>query len=153
MNRVTLVVLECGSDWPSGVRQDDADCVALAQAPNEPHSALLRRTYDRVRAIEYGGGTVHLAILSCNNDASRTALDGRVPLARALLATVLRTSDGRLILAGRASASDRMRRSLVALAGTLTEALTGTSASVSAVFGAPPSGARMTERHGHRLSA
>jgi hypothetical protein len=153
MNRVTLVVLECGSDWPSGVREDHADCIALAQAPNEPPSALLRRTYDRLRAIEQENAAVYVAILSCNNDASRKALEGRVPLSRALLTTVLRVGDGRLLLAGRASASDRTRRSLVALAGTLTEALMGTSSSVSAVFGAPPSGVHLTQHLGHRLTA
>ena len=134
MEPITLVVMEFGSDWPKQL-QPSSGCVVLSQERNEPHSELLRRTYVRIRAIEQAGGIVTLAVLSCNNDVARRALEARVPLARALLATVLRANEGRLVLLGRSSAPDRTRHSLMALAGTLTEALTGTSASVSAQFG------------------
>lgn len=52
----------------------------------------------------------------------------------ALLASTLREADGRLDLVARSSAPDRAKQSLVALAGMLTEALAGTSASVSVRF-------------------
>jgi hypothetical protein len=129
-----LVVMEHGSEWPAHVNGGIAGCIALRQESNEDLGGLLRRTYDRVHAIERLGGTVKWAVLSCNTDPSRGALEGRVPLARALLATVLRAGDGRLELLARSSASERTRQSLVGLAGALTLGLVGSSASVSACF-------------------
>lgn len=134
MEAFVLVVMEHASEWPAPVNGGAAGCVVLRQEPNETDGALLRRTYERVRAIERLGGSIEVAVLSCNDDPSVGALEGRVPLARALLATVLRRSSGRLELMARSSAPDRTRQSLMALAGTLTEALAGTSASVSARF-------------------
>ncbi|WP_204149391.1 hypothetical protein, partial [Lacticaseibacillus rhamnosus] len=93
---------------------------ALRQEPDESHGELLRRTYERVRVIEGAGGAVEFAVLSCADDGSVHALEGRVPLARALLATVLRGSKGRLELVARVGAQDRVKHSLIALAGTLT---------------------------------
>ena len=137
MEPFTLVVMECGSDWPARMPPtSNSHCVVLSQERNEPQSALLRRTYDRIRAIELGGGIITLAILSCNNDTGRRALEARVPLARALLATIIRADEARLLLVAGSSAPDRTRYSLTALAGTLTGALVGSSASVSALFGA-----------------
>jgi hypothetical protein len=134
VDRCTLVVMEHGSAWPTHVEASGGTCVALCQEPHEDHGALLRRAYHRLRAIEGVGGTVVVAVLSCNDDASVPALEGRGPLARTLLATILRTREGRLELVARASISDRTRRSLWGLAGSLTEALAGTTASVSALF-------------------
>jgi hypothetical protein len=137
METFVLVVMEHASEWPAHVSGGTAGCVVLQQESGESHGALLRRTYDRVRAIERVGGAVEVAVMSCNDDASVSALEGRVPLARALLATVLREGKGRLDLVARSDAPNRTRLSLVALAGTLTEALVGTSASVSARFTGP----------------
>ena len=134
-----LVVMEHGSAWPLQVGAGAAGCVALGQEPHETHGELLRRAYGRIRAIERRGGAIEVAVLSCNDDPSTGALAGRVPLARALLATVLHTGQGRLDLVARSSAPNRTKQSLVALAGTLTEVLVGTSASVSARFTGPPS--------------
>jgi hypothetical protein len=134
METLVLIVMEHASEWPSHINGGVAGCVAMRQEPDESHGDLLRRTYQRMRSIERAGGSVEVAVLSCSDDPSRGALEGRVPLARALLGTVLRGGRGRLDLTGRSSAPDRTRRSLIALAGTLTEALVGTSASVSARF-------------------
>lgn len=135
MDSFVLVVMEHTSDWPAGVRSGTAGCVALRQDPNESTPDLLRRAHLRIRAIELVGGTVHQAVLSCSDDGSRRATEGRMPLARALLASVLRDGDGRLDLVARAGAPALTKQSIVALAGALTESLAGTSASVSARFG------------------
>lgn len=135
-----LVVMEHASEWPAHVTGGVAGCIALVQEPNELRSELLRRTYERVRTIERAGGVVEVAVLTCSDDPSVRTLEGRVPLARTLLSTVLHAQEGRLDLVARASAPDRTKQSLVALAGTLTEALVGKSASVSARFwGGQPS--------------
>jgi len=150
MDNFVLVVMEHASEWPSHVNGGTAGCVALRQEPAESRGELLRRTYKHIRAIERIGGAVELAVLSCDDDPNIDVLEGRVPLARALLATVLRAGEGRLDLVAPSGVSGRTRHSLMALAGTLTEALAGTSASVSARFAeapAPPaSSARLRRR-------
>ncbi|MCL2451147.1 MAG: hypothetical protein FWD17_19555 [Polyangiaceae bacterium] len=76
-----------------------------------------------------------MAILSCDDDEpSIDALEERIPVARALLRSVLRHGEGRLHLVARSSASDRTKCTLFALAGLLTESLIGTRASVSVRF-------------------
>ncbi len=152
MDPLTLVVMEWGSAWPRQIQSSLHRYVALDQERGEPYGALLRRTYDDIRKIERQGGVVTLAALSCN-DGTRHALEGRVPLARTLLAALHGT--GRLLLVASSSAPDRTRHSLTALAQALTEGLAGTSASVSTLFGAheisfPRSGRvlRATRPHG-----
>jgi len=134
MNPSAFVVMERGSTWPAHLHQSAVGCVALSQGPNEHHGELLRRTRDRVRAVDQTGREIELAVLSCNDDATDSALEERVPLARALLATVLRADRGRLLLLARPSAPPSLRHSLLGLVGTLTEVLAGTSASVSVLF-------------------
>ena len=134
MDSFVLVVMEHTSAWPAGVRSGSAGCIALRQEPHESLADLLRRTCSHLRAIDLAGGTVHQAVLSCSDDPSLRATEDRVPLARALLASVLREDEGHLDLVARSSASARTKQSLVALAGALTASLVGTSASVSARF-------------------
>lgn len=137
MKPSALVVMERGSNWPSRLHRNTAGCVALTQARSELHSELLRRTCDRVRAIERTGQPVALAVLSCNDDATDATLEERGPLARALLGAVLHAEKGRLLLVGRLTASSSLRDALLGLAGTLCEAIAGTSVSVSVLFDGP----------------
>ncbi len=134
MAPVTLVVMERGSDWPARVESSTFNVMVLNQERHEPYGVLLRRTYDRICAIERKGGAITFAVLSCND--RRHTLDGRVSLARTLLASLVRHSEGRLVLVGRSDSTDHTRHSLTALAKALTEGLTSTSASVSTLFGA-----------------
>ena len=101
-----MVVMEHGAEWPAHVNGGAAGCVALRKEPSESHGELLWRTYERIPAIERIGGGVELAVLSCKDDASVGALERRGPLARALLATVLRRVR-HLELVERTSAADR----------------------------------------------
>lgn len=132
-----LVVLERGSNWPAHVHRSTAGCVALVQEANEAHRELLRRTCNRVQAIERTGQSVGLAVLSCNDDTTGGGLEERVPLAWALLRAVLPADKGRLLLLGPRTASATLRVALLGLAGTLTEALAGSSASVSVLLDDP----------------
>jgi len=158
MDTFVLVVMEHASAWPAHIPGPEAGCVALQQGSREGHGELLRRTYERARALEQAGAAIEVAVLSCSDDPSIGALERRVPLARALLATVLRRGDGRLDLVARWGAPDRAKQSLVALAGMLIEALVGTSASVSARFTGPASrgaaaGSRRRDVHPRRPAA
>jgi hypothetical protein len=134
-----LVVMEHASPWHTEVAGGTGACVVLKQEVHEDAGELLRRAYERIRAIERIGGAISVAVLCCSDEPGRTAFEERIPLARALLATLLRTGAGRLELVARSSAPDRTRHSLLALAGTLTECLAGSSASVSVRFLGPAS--------------
>lgn len=128
------------SDGAPRAMQGDGRCRSGATRPHRGVASegrppeLLRRVYDCVRVIEASGAAVETAVLCCNDEANVRALEGRVPLARALLATILRNGNGRLELVARAAAKERVKDSVMALAGTLTEALAATTASVSARF-------------------
>jgi hypothetical protein len=134
MSAFIVIVMEHGSEWPAQVSGAAGGCVVLQQEPEEGEEPLLRRTEARIRTIERGRGKVGLAILSCNDSGDGATLESRERLGRALLATVARTGEGRLDLVGRSSAPEYAKASIMALAGTLLEALPGSSASVSARF-------------------
>lgn len=129
--------MERGSNWPARLHRSATGCVALTQTQSELRSELLRRTCDRVRAIERTGEPIGLAVLSCNDDATDGTIEERRPLAMALLGAVLHADNGRLLLLGRLTASAYLQDALLRLAGTLREALAGTSASVSVLFDRP----------------
>ena len=131
--RTALVVMERGGDWPARVHRG-LDLVALQQENDERQDLFLRRTFDRVTAIEENGGRIYRAALSCNDDLSRATLENRALIARVLLAAVLRVDRGRLFLVGSAASASSLRHALLVLADTLTSALIGTSACVSARF-------------------
>ena len=141
-----LVVLEQGSPWPAHLDAAADNFVILQQAPQERRAALLRPSQDSIRRIERAGDSVGTAVLSCNDDASPGVLEDRAPLARALLAAILRGGNGRLELLARFAAPNRVKLSLVGLAGTLTEPLAGTSVAVSARFVESSRGGRRNAR-------
>jgi hypothetical protein len=150
MEPFVLVIMERGSEWPAEIRAGAESCIVLTQQAGETHEGLLRRTYDRIRAVERLGGRVERALLACNGETRREALEGRVPIARALVSTVRgSTSGGNLVLAGRADASARVRQSLVALAGAATGTLAGSAASVSVLF--EPARRPLHRGHPHAL--
>lgn len=134
MARTALIVMERGGDWPEQLLHDGLDLVALRQDNDEREDLFLRRTFDRVRAIEENGGRIHRAALSCNDDMSSATVESRALLARALLGAVLRVDRGRLFLVANAASASSLGLAISALAGTLTLALVGTSACVSALF-------------------
>jgi hypothetical protein len=102
---VSLVVMEPGSEW-----QDELD--------------ILRR----------GQQSVRVAVLACNGDTDAEVERYRAKIARTLMTAVTGTTFGRLVLSASRGASLPVRQELLALAGTLTDQLRGTSATVSLRF-------------------
>ncbi len=149
----TLVVMEDGSEWPASVPGKATERVTLKQDRHEVHGCLLLRAMDRVRKIEASGGVVEQVVLCCSGDASDPAVQGRATVARALLERVLRGADaGRLELVALQGASATVKQSLVALAGSLSQALAGTHASVGARFPeSDPACAASRARGPHRM--
>ncbi len=127
MATTSMIVMEPGSDWPE--IEDSTTLVALSP----PQSELLRRTQDKLRALERVRQNVELAVLACNAATGGQA-EERSALARALLAAVSRSPHGRLILAAGGHASFELRSELVGLAGRLTQEARDTTAIVSLWF-------------------
>jgi|SRR5580658_5167379 hypothetical protein len=129
MPMVSLVVMEPGSAWPGHVG-DHSNLVAFSQKGEK----LLQRTQEKLDTLRRGQQNVRVAVLACNEE-TEGAVDGyRAKIARTLLAAVKDATFGRLVLSASGGASLRLRQELFALAGTLSEQLRGTSATVSLRF-------------------
>jgi hypothetical protein len=136
MRSVALVVMEHGSAWPGGVNQWDVDVVAFGPPHGVPHERVRRACERSARQ----GRVLELAVLACNAEAHEEAIGRRAATARSLVAAVLPARSGRVILSACRDAAPSLRDQLIGLAGTLTESLRGSSASVSVHFDAGPAG-------------
>jgi len=135
MTRTAMIVMESGSDWPGQVG-DSTNVVAFSHGDED----LLRRTQERLGALERRREGVRVAVLACNGATGEEAA-GRRPLAKTLLGAV--TIRGRLILSANGRASYQLRQELL----TLAEELRGRTAVVSLLFTeAPPGSACGTRR-------
>jgi hypothetical protein len=131
MRAVAFVVMESGNDWPSCVTRNHFEGVVVRQPRNQPNAALIRRTRELVARVR---SPISLGVLACNGETDEEATERRVTIARLLLAQVLRTQRGRLILSTSTRAPSALRCDLIGLTATLSEALSGSSASVSLRF-------------------
>ncbi len=138
MTTFSVVVMEPGSDWPGQVG-DDSTLVAFCQEGDE----LVRRTQARLTDLADHKQCVRVAVLACNDETGDLTAGRRARLARLLLGSVIHVARGRLILSASHHASHRLREHLLALAGALSEALHGSSASVSLRFEGGSSGAAL----------
>jgi hypothetical protein len=126
----SIIVLEHGARWFSDL---STPSVVLQAEALEPSSSVLRRTYASIRKLERDDACIAMAVLSCGIEDTDDLLDFRARLARALMALVLRTQQGRLVLFG----PQRLERTFFGLAGALSEGLGETTASVSVVLARP----------------
>jgi hypothetical protein len=125
MSTVSLVVMEPGSEWPGHVGQC-SNLVAFSQKGEK----LLQRTREELAALHRDQQRVRVAVLACNGETDGEADGYRAQVALTLLGAVTSTTLGRLVLSASGSASLRMRHELLGLAGTLSERLRGTTATV-----------------------
>jgi hypothetical protein len=139
----SIIVLERGARWFSDLTTPS---VVLEAAPLEPHSSLLRRTYESIRELERDDACVAMAVLSCGMEDTDELLDFRARLARALMALVLRTREGHLILFG----PQRLQKTFFGLTAALSEGLGETTASVSVVLARPSTPADPQKTPAHR---
>jgi hypothetical protein len=135
MAMVSLVVMEPGSEWPGHVG-DSSNLVAFSQKGEK----LLQRTHEKLETLRRGRQSVRVAVLACNGEADGEVDGYRAKIACTLLAAVTGTTCGRLVLSVSSGASLRVRQELLALAGTLSEHLRGTTATVSLRFTEAPRG-------------
>jgi hypothetical protein len=130
MATVSLVVMEPGSEWPGHVG-DHPNLVAFSQSGE----MLLQRTKETLDALRRDEQDVRVAVLACNGETADGEADGyRTQVARTLLSAVSSKTLGRLVLSASGRASVRLREELLALTGTLSAQLQGTTATVSLRF-------------------
>jgi hypothetical protein len=129
MTTTAMVVMEPGSAWPGWVG-DSLYVVAFSRGGED----LVRRTRDRLRALQGHAERVRVAVLACSSTTNPELARDRITLAHALLGAVTTTARGRLILSATRCASAGLRQELLAPTGALTDQLRGTSATVSLRF-------------------
>ena len=129
MTCVALVVMEPGSEWPGHVGESET-LVALRSEQD-----MVGSTQEKLAALRRGRQDISVAVLACNGATDAATMDRRARVAGDLLESVSRAWRGRLVLtasAGRASGS--LRQHLLLLAGTLSDRLRGTSATLTLKF-------------------
>jgi hypothetical protein len=129
MTTTGMIVMERGSDWPGPIG-DVTNLVAFSQGCDE----LLRKTQEKLEALQRSKQQVRVAILACNSATDDAAARRRAELARILLVAVASATCGRLILCTGGPASRRQVEALLALAEALAEEFRGTTATVSLRF-------------------
>jgi hypothetical protein len=129
MAAVALVVMEPGSQWPGHVG-DGETLVALRTGED-----MLQSTHDKLASLARARQSVRVAVLACNGATDGATEQRRAGVAGKLLASVSQTARGRLVLTASAGReSTLVRHRLLSLAGTLSDQLRGTSASLTLKF-------------------
>jgi hypothetical protein len=129
MGLVSLIVMEPGSAWPGHVGGSE-NVVALG----EHDEALLERIRLRLDALRRHGEHVRVAVLACNEATDIVSVARRSELAHELLTAVAAGGFGRLVLSAAERAPAELRRELLSLAGTLSQAGRGRAPTVSVRF-------------------
>lgn len=128
---VALVVMESGGDWPSFIVRHDVDVVACRDAGGE-EAAATHAVRERVARL---GSPPSFAVLACNAHEDDEAMDRRVAMTQALLASLRESDHGQLIIHIPGRATPAMRRQLIGLTGALTDSMEGNPTRVSLRFG------------------
>jgi hypothetical protein len=129
MATVSLIVMEQNSEWPGHVG-DSEHLVAVGG-----DEGLLERTQQRLAALRRRGERVRVAVLACGDATDVVSMARRAEVVHELLGAVTSVGFGRLVLSSGDRASVELRAELLSLAGTLSQRLDGTSATVSVRFG------------------
>ncbi len=110
LHQTSLVLVELGAAWPSGLVSQAGICRVLAEAEGEGPLAFAARAEDFVADAFPRGTQVTQALVACNQRADETAEAARRALAECLLARL--AGHGTLAFVASDDASDRFRRRL-----------------------------------------
>jgi hypothetical protein len=135
MDKVALIVVEQGSEWPGNVG-DCENVVAVGYDKEGP----LQRTRQGLDSLRRRGHYLRVAVLACNEATDLASAACRAEVAHELLTAVSAVGFGRLLLSATKHASMQLRSELRSLAGALRQRLRGSSATVSVRFGGAADG-------------
>lgn len=153
--RVCVVVMEAGGEWPDFVEAEDGRPVnwaVIPQQPDETPAELALRAQQRVEALVASGATLDNVVIAAGSRHNDEVFAARCAVARALIQVLSNTDGSRLIFSAPASLPASARHELIALAGTLAGQSRDTSLDVGVRFGeAREDGARPrpAQRAGH----
>jgi len=122
------------SGHASAAGQPSADLVVVSQLASEPPAAFATRVMRRV-AKAGGRQVVTRAVLACGPRSDDASLVARAQIAQALLAGMQRATGAKLTLAAAPAADDRLRRQLLAIAGTILEQSATPNVAISVQLG------------------
>lgn len=131
MEKVSLIVVEQGSEWPGHV--EDCENVLVVGCDEE---GLLQRTRQGLDSLRRRGHYLRVAVLACNEATDTASAAHRAEVANELLTALSAVGFGRHLLTARDRASMQLRRELLSLSDALHKRLKGSSATVSVKFGA-----------------
>ncbi len=132
----SVVVMEYGGQWPGGdveQRPEAASVTAIVQQSDERVTSLRHRAVRRLSALLGEGAKVKSGVLVCGEQADEETWASRVYVAQAMLASIGRFGEGRLVLAAR-GVGPEARSALSGLAFALNSTLNSNDVSVSVSF-------------------
>lgn len=121
-DRVCVVVMEAGGEWPDFVETDDGRPVNWAvvpQQPDETPAELALRAGRRVEAVVASGAELDTVVIAAGPRHDDEVFAARCVVARALIQAMGKRDGGRLVFAAPAALPATARHELIALAGTL----------------------------------
>jgi hypothetical protein len=138
--RVCVVVMEAGGEWPDFVERDDqrpVNWAVVPQQPDETPAELALRAARRVEAVVASGADLDTVVIAAGSRHNDEVFAARCAVARALI-QVLRVREGsRLVFSAPATLPMSARHDLIALAGTLAAQSRDTALDVGVRFDTP----------------
>ncbi len=132
--RVCVVVMEAGGEWPSFVeREGSANWAVIPQQPSETPAELALRSSRRLSALAEHGAPIDMVIIAAGAQCNDQVFAARCAVARSLI-QAMGDRDGQLVFSAPSKLPEPSRHELIALAGTLANQVRGTPLGVSVRF-------------------
>jgi hypothetical protein len=129
-----LVLIENGAPFAVHAQPNQRVVVAIAQTADERPVDFALRAIERIARLERKGRWAAEVTLAVGQNDGDSLLATRALVARALLQHLMNTRESVLVLHADRGANDGSRHELMALAGTLTTELVGSSVMVRVRF-------------------
>lgn len=134
--RVCVVVLEAGGEWPGFVESDNGpvNWAVVPQQPDETPAELALRATHRVEALVSGDAQLDTVVIAAGSRHDDEVFAARCSVARALIQVMSARGGSRLVFSAPANLPASARHELIALAGTLAAQSHGTALDVGVRF-------------------
>ncbi len=138
--RVCVVVMEAGGEWPDFVEADDqrpVNWAVVPQQPDETPAELALRAAHRVEALVASGAALDTVVIAAGSRHNDEVFAARCAVARALIQAMSASRGSRLLFSAPATLPPSARHELIALAGTLAAQSRDTALDVGVRFDQP----------------